>query len=625
MREKEILKAAKKRRFSKYDHVRSSAINFLLALLATGSIATKESILGNRLLISPINRFLPLDPDDIVIAILNRLSTDVLPDERISRSVKSVFFSTDQFLLRVANIHGRQSVLLGGITNLDDIIHRFLVDACTTPGNGICFEDRGWYPKLDSSVQDPEYKVYNGMLLRLIFQLRPIENSFHRLLTLKILEKCAELRAPYFSKMQNPVQPSLSFSFISEATLWKEIIALPLPKPFAIDESLPEEPPPATTILANIMPPQLSQRYLAECLFHESALIRHTVCQILFAILNQVKALKSAIQSGETRWEGLLDTTIETIARRLPEASSILRLYSLNANYPLAANCAMNVLLLYGDVLSSVAFAQKTDIKSLMVVLQTEWDFAAPVNLLDKLHLLRFIHDHTEINWWSREGIFNLTYLLISVGDSDSLLAALLKKRISTRNELARQQMEYALDKLIERSNAFQTVTVIHPLVEMCRALDDTAADLEPDASLEIVVEFIEYSFSQFTRKPYSIFDQATSLTTQQQGLDTFSTILVMFAQQWKYMKLNEVDMRKFSILTEWFCNFVVRLVVIGEDSNNIIALLENMNKDADSRNQKISQLLESVSRWAPSSFIRNENFKELLPGSRCVSRKFRC
>jgi nucleolar pre-ribosomal-associated protein 1 len=407
-REKEI-RSAEKRLFDRNAEVRASAINFIVALLANGSVTTKESILGNRLLISPVVRYLPMDTNDTLLPLLNCLRIHVLLDNKISRSAKSTFFNIEQFLVRIMCLHGRkwENFPSQEISDLNDAVQQFLVDACTTPGNGVCYEDRGWYPKLDPAAYDSDSQIHNGSLLRLLSQLGPVENEFHRFLTLRILETCAELRAPYLSTTQNPAQPSLTFNFISEVSLWKEIITMPLPKPFTVNGNLPVEPPPTTTVLANIMPTVLTQQYLTNGLFHKSALVRYDTCQIVFAILSKTKELKDVIHSGGSLWRAQLDVIFESLSRRLPEISSILKLYSLNSGYPLAANCTMKVLSLYSEVLSNVTPNQKIDAKPLIAAVQSDWTFATPIDLLDKIHLLRFIHEHNEVNWWSRQGAFN--------------------------------------------------------------------------------------------------------------------------------------------------------------------------------------------------------------------------
>ena len=405
MREKEIQRASKKQRTDQWADIRSYAVSLLVAILSNGNTTTKEYLLGNYLLISPLVKFLPLDRDSTIIDLLTCLSDHILPDKKISRSVKSAFFNTDQLLYRIISLHGRHTSQ--DPVDLDNVIREFLCYACTTTGNGICFEDRGWYPRLDPAAQDSDSQIHNGSLLRFLQRLQPLENDFHRSLTLEVLKKCAELRAPYFSKLLNPTQPSLTFSFISEVNFLIEIINLPLPKEITFSPSLPDEPPPTAVVLANLLPTILTKQYLTNAVGHQSALVRHSICLLILTILNKVRELKSIIGSKELAWQIQLDSILESISRRLPEPSSILTLYSKSADYSLTATCSIKVLLLYSELLSSITSTRKVDAKSIVLAFQKEWSFMTPIDILDKMYLLRFIHEHSEIIWWSRSSILH--------------------------------------------------------------------------------------------------------------------------------------------------------------------------------------------------------------------------
>lgn len=203
-------------------------------------------------------------------------------------------------------------------------------------------------------------------------------------------------------------------------------------------------------------------------------------------------------------------------------------------------------------------------------------------------------------------------HLLISLGPGQSLLATILRKRISIHHHLAKQQMEFALDKLLRRSNSFQSVTTISPILQLCQAIDDTIED-EPDELIEALVEFIEDSFFRFMQQPYSFFDETASLICKEQVPGILSSILVTFGQQWKHLRSKGKDVRKFVIITQWICQFFLRLVIIGENSSAIINLLTILGKDA--KDKKISQLFDDILRWSLNSSIRDQ--KLLLPGSR--------
>ena len=405
MREKEIAQAAKMRKLNKRETSRTYALELFLAILKNGSLTTKENLLGNRLLTSPFIKFLPLDPNKTIVAILDTLTIHVLSDKKLPRSVKTIFFNTEQFLYKIARMHSREFEHLHDTLSILDALEQFLLDACTTPGNGICFEDRGWYPRPEANLHDPDSQIHNLILLRFILQLRPLESPFERTLTLKILETCAELRAPYFSKTKNPFEPNLTFSFISATSFWQDIINLPSPNPFNGASGLPDEPPPAVTIVDNLFPTFVTKQYLTTALNHSSALVRFASSQLLLTSLVKVKVLQRVFLSGGIRWLAFSDVVIERIARRLPDSGSIVALYSTSSEHRLLSISSIKLLSLYNALLSSIDHIRKIDAKTLTVALQKDWSFRDPVEILQHIHMLQILEDQSDLNWWSKQGV----------------------------------------------------------------------------------------------------------------------------------------------------------------------------------------------------------------------------
>ena len=408
MREKEIAQAAKMRKLNKREASRSYAIDLFLALLKSGSLATKENLLGNRLLTSPLIKFLPLDPNETILALLDTLTIHVLSDKKIPRSVKTGFFNTEQFLYKIARIHSREFDHPHDTLNILGALEQFLLDACTTSGNGICFEDRGWYPRPDATLHDPDSQIHNLILLRFILQLRPLESPFERTLTLKTLETCAELRAPYLSKTKAPVEPNLTFSFISTTSFWQDIINLPSPNPFNEASDLPEEPPPAVTIVENLLPTFVTKQYLTVALNNSSALVRFASSQLLLTSLMKLKTLQRVFLSGGARWQAFSDVVLERIARRLPDSGSIVTLYSTSSEHRLLSISGIKLLSLYNEILSSVDHIRKIDAKALSAPLQKDWSFTDPVEILQHIHMLQILEDQSDFNWWSKQGMCNV-------------------------------------------------------------------------------------------------------------------------------------------------------------------------------------------------------------------------
>jgi hypothetical protein len=199
------------------------------------------------------------------------------------------------------------------------------------------------------------------------------------------------------------------------------------------------------------------------------------------------------------------------------------------------------------------------------------------------------------------------------------MLTALLKKRVVTYNIYIRRRVDVVLEKLVQHSHAFQPVTIVRPLSQMCQALDEMAGDSESDRCMETIFGFIEQSFSRFMQSPYPFFDEAVSLASQGERIDMFSSVLVTFARQWVYLKNKKSSLKStdLTFVTEWFCRLLVRLAIVGENSYAIVKLSENMDKNSVERSERMSRLKDDILRWVPTFSEGNNTLETSLPGNR--------
>jgi len=81
-----------------------------------------------------------------------------------------------------------------------DLAHHFLLGLTTKPGFGICFKDRGWYPRTTRTEEEQGSnkggKIYNKILLNILKMLKVNEDPRQHELALRVLESCPELTAP---------------------------------------------------------------------------------------------------------------------------------------------------------------------------------------------------------------------------------------------------------------------------------------------------------------------------------------------------------------------------------------------------------------------------------------------
>lgn len=87
-----------------------------------------------------------------------------------------------------------------------NLVHHFLLAITTHPGTGICFHDRGWYPREENedtvytkaheeedTIERSSGKIYNKILSNILKLLKVNENPRQQELTFKILQACPEL------------------------------------------------------------------------------------------------------------------------------------------------------------------------------------------------------------------------------------------------------------------------------------------------------------------------------------------------------------------------------------------------------------------------------------------------
>ena len=95
-----------------------------------------------------------------------------------------------------------------------DLVHHFLLAICTCPGTGICFRDRGWYPRETEEErggfhqpdneeeegdgrQNKKGRIHNKILANIVKTLKVNEDLRQQELALKILTACPELVSGY--------------------------------------------------------------------------------------------------------------------------------------------------------------------------------------------------------------------------------------------------------------------------------------------------------------------------------------------------------------------------------------------------------------------------------------------
>jgi len=154
-------------------------------------------------------------------------------------------------------------------------------------------------------------------------------------------------------------------------------------------------------------------------------------------------------------------------------------------------------------------------------------------------------------------------------------------------------------------------VTVVHPILQMCHALDDTHLRNEED--FDVLLSFIEESFSRFMSMPYSVFDEAAALVREKSVVEILSCITVTFVHQYKYKR--EVSVDYSSQIMEWLCHLFLRLILIGESPDAISHLMDRIETDNKPAQEGIFRWANLIHNWTPSSDPQEAEQTRPLPG----------
>lgn len=204
--------------------IRTLYILFLLSFIDTSTVTSvKAAFLEQRRdhLVS-IFKGLPTDSYAVIRRVLEVCWVGIWLDPKVKRTLKvglfhestlshvrdKLFlssFSQNDHASQIIKIYDRDSPEDAEAEQIPaDLVHHFLLAICVRPGTGVCFKDRGWYPRdsEDTAVTEgttERYqkggKIYNKILANILKILKANEDLRQQELTLKILGACPELVA----------------------------------------------------------------------------------------------------------------------------------------------------------------------------------------------------------------------------------------------------------------------------------------------------------------------------------------------------------------------------------------------------------------------------------------------
>ncbi|CAG8444868.1 16777_t:CDS:10 [Acaulospora colombiana] len=456
----------------------------------------KTNVLENKNFANLIFKGLIRDPFELVDEVLTKIYDYVIADKNINRTTKLLFFN--HTVLGQCNPEPPESKNI-----IADVVHRFLLSICCSPGVGICFRDLGWYPantpstpshNTEKSTIDKKTRVHNVILSSFINSLNPAEDFRQRELLLRILEACPELVQVLEKTNIHPVTP-----------------------------------PKVNTVMENILPRVFGRSTLSKCLLNNSPLVNYetmiTLC-IAFQKLDKVfQAFSKVIDDLEdldegadrapedTRpsslWREAISQTFEEMKRRVPDIQVFLKHLSRtlsdgqkistpsmidDANDEQIRNvmlreAVLKILKYYHKYLPEAVAESKFDISNFIPASLSQIHLGTQLNLLE---LLNVIPD------------FNF-----SIKSENRYLATFLSLYMCTPYSQIRSSTEGVLENLLSRSIIFQhdPCELSIWLESLPRILPEDKSVIEFEEQLS-VVRFLDESIEIFLKDPFPYIDE---------------------------------------------------------------------------------------------------------------------
>lgn len=382
--------------------IRTLYILFLLSFLQQGySHTLKLRLLDlGRDFLPAILKGLAQDPPDVVQTILLHLHEDLVKDTKIPRS-KKVEFWNEWACGCVVQLYSREDehVLIHADTqavenpSVAELAHHFLLSICTNPGFGICYPDRGWYPRKATTTSDAmdtandingnegavlatennatqkgkqvaSGSIYNKVLSGVIRQLAVAEDLRQQELALGILKACPELVGPYLetSCAGLSVDPRPSSRWLCNVAFFGRVVGLELPsfRTAKVDHleshqdtasatlspqshrAFAAQPPPMSSILANILPGPFHRSLFSQGLNNADQLVQYSTCALLSRCLDRLvrfrqvctSAISDLDEDENGPWRRRLEALELEARRRIPDISVVIQILQVATSRP---------------------------------------------------------------------------------------------------------------------------------------------------------------------------------------------------------------------------------------------------------------------------------------------------
>jgi nucleolar pre-ribosomal-associated protein 1 len=363
-----------------------------------------------------------------------------------------------------------------------DVVHHFLLAICTRPGSGVCFRDRGWYPRISEEEEaahaqdeEPDTKkqdggrIYNKILANVLRGLKPNEDARQQELVLKTLRACPELVSGFWSGAGLTMEPRLSSRWLTNVALFGAIVSLPVPSECLLLPGSTGQyhlsPPPLHTLLENVMPSVGIKVHLTKGLQSTAAMVQHASALALIKCLQKfdevLRAFKVAEESTEEteetgRWSSRRRELELEARRRVPDFQVVLafaqqsqKTTTNRAKLDVLSEAGQRLLWLYHVLLPGLVAENRFDSGKLLQQFAdeaseepSEADSVSSrkgLQIIRRLHALRLLGEADQVMLSGKVGASGRTnmfvllkqYIITDVSTIRLGLASLMKRQMS--------------------------------------------------------------------------------------------------------------------------------------------------------------------------------------------------
>ncbi|KAG6331073.1 hypothetical protein ID866_8017 [Astraeus odoratus] len=459
--------------------IRTLYILFILSFIdkETPSPVKTAFLEQHRDAITSIFKGLNQDSYPVIERVLQVCWEGLWLDQRVKRTLKIGIFgeSTIAHLIKLYDRSVPEKE--GGLCIPADVVHHFLLAICSRPGQGICFKDRGWYPReTDETVALDEEertqrkgggKLYNKILANVLPTLKVNEDPRQQELALKIFLACPELVAGYWSTAALTFEPRLSSKWIANIAFAGQVLSQAVPSCSFLMLGTTEHnptPPPLSVILSNVLPAVGTKAYFTKGLQAGVAgLVQHCTALTLVKCLRKLgevvhafKMVSVALEEDEDegQWCRRRKEVEREARRRVPEFQVIVAFsqqYLSSSNtqnttkHALLSESSQRLLWLYQEYLPDVVAEARFEVGKLVLtfvdgsLLPLSEDATgdpslqcSPLQNVKQLHVLRLLNASEQFTWTGKIASSPRTYFQVLLTTLCNTSVCALQTTLST-------------------------------------------------------------------------------------------------------------------------------------------------------------------------------------------------